>query len=576
MTLRRHALAAIGAAALAFAAAALAASDLKPAEADLKKAIEAKDFAALDKAIQAVRAVGGEEAARLLVKTAQKIPPGEDLLYWRLLNGAAGVQDEGGLKEIGDAILASGAQASFARDLMFAMQNNRAKGTPAVVHARILEKGADDLKLMAADQLALIESVESVDVLVAALKREEKKEGDLKKRLVNGLKSLTGADCGAAANWEKWWADARKDGPQGRQKRESNTGTVVDEGFRGPETEVLSKIGPGEILVLKADDSKHPPGRQNCNYDHIEDILQQMNIPHTVESVENFNAGKVPLEGRMALILNCVNIFDHCVCPTCKASGGNTTNRMTGCTGCDKHENAAHRLSGAPNRDKGGGAGGGKEAPKQPPGTGPAANNVKRIKEWVERGGYLFTEDYALWMELELAWPNFVKAGKSLKHKTVTCSPVRGRTTHPMLRGVFVDPNAQVANGPSAEGGTALRDPGQPDANAKIERSWVIDDDSPLIEVTGGPNVVLLMTSEELKKDGGANADAVALTFLPAGPQSEKFAAEGHPEKLVGGRVMHVLSHFGKQQSREDEFALQNLLLNFILEGHRRHPKGVP
>lgn len=568
MIIKRPALAALVAVALAMAALTVRASaDLKPAEAELKKAIEAKDFAALDKVIQTIRGIGGEEAARVLVKTAQRIPPGEDLLYWRCLNGAAGVQDEGGLKEIADSILAGGgAQALFARDLMFAMQNNRAKATPTVVHARILEKGADDLKLMAADQLALIESAESVDVLIAAFKREEKKESDLKKRIMNGLKSLTGADCGAAANWEKWWADARKDGPQGRSKRESNTGTVVDEGFRGPETDVLSKIGPGEILVLRADDSKHPPRNQACNYDHIEDILEQMKIPHTVESVENFNAGKVPLEGRMALVLNCVNIFDHCICPNCHTSSGATENRMHHCEGCDKHENVNHRLSGV--------------TFKTDPSTGKKrmdtiSGNVKRVKEWVERGGYLFSEDYGMWNELELAWPSFVKASKSLKHKTVTCSPARGRTTHPMLRGVFVDPAAQIANGPAVDGGTAMRDPGQPEAGAKIERQWVIDDDSPLIDVTGGANVVLLMTSEELKKDGGPTTDAVALTFLPSGPQTERFAGEGHPEKLQGGRVMHVLSHFGKQQSREDEFALQNLLLNFLLEGHRRFPKGV-
>jgi hypothetical protein len=549
-----------------------AASEIKPLEADLKKAIEAKDFGALDRVILQIREVGGEEAAKMLVKIAQKIPPGEDLLYWRLLNGVGGFQDEAGLKEIADTILSSsGGPQGFTRDLMFAMQNNRSPKAPGAVHARVLEKGADDLKLMAADQLGLIELSESVDVLISALKREEKHETDLKRRILNSLKSLTGADCGAALNWEKWWADARKDGPQGRRKRESNTGTVVDEGFRGPETEVLSKIPPGMILVLKADTTKcdkaHGAGSAPCNFDHIETILDQMKIPHTVATIEDVNAGKVSFEGRMAVVMNCVQVNDHCVCPTCKAGGSGTTNRLSTCTGCDKHEIVNHRLSGFnvkvdPTTGK----------PGKPD---PISGNAKKLKEWVERGGYLFSEDYGIWGELELAWPNFVKAGKSLKQKTVTCSPARGRTTHPMLRGVFVDPNAQVANGPSEDGGTSLRDPNQPEAGANIERSWVIDDDSPLINVTGGNNVVLLMTSEDLRKEAGDAASAVALTFLPAGPQSEKYAGEGHPEKLQGGRVVHVLSHFGKQNSREDEFALQNLLLNFLLESHRRFPKGV-
>ena len=121
-------------------------------------------------------------------------------------------------------------------------------------------------------------------------------------------------------------------------------------------------------------------------------------------------------------------------------------------------------------------------------------------------------------------------------------------------------------------GQTTTRDPVVP---GNVMRTWVIDDDSPLIDVINPSAVTLLMTSEELKKDGGANGDAVALTFMPAAPASEKFAADGHPEKLVGGRVLHILSHFGKQNEKSDEFALQNLLLNFLMEGQRRNPKGV-
>ena len=39
---------------------------------------------------------------------------------------------------------------------------------------------------------------------------------------------------------------------------------------------------------------------------------------------------------------------------------------------------------------------------------------------------------------------------------------------------------------------------------------------------------------------------------------------------MSGGRVMYVLSHFGKQKSKKDEYALQNLLLNFLLEASER------
>lgn len=546
----------------------VAAGELREQEQALKRAIEKKDLNELDRVIQQLRAAGGEEAVKVLVGIAKRIPPGENLLYWHVLNGAAGMQDEAALRELADTILASSTGHAVSRDLMFAMQNNRAPRTPTVVHARILEKGADDLQLMAADQLALIETSDSVDVLIQAFKREEKKDGELRRRILNGLKSLTGADCGVANAWEQWWAGARADGPQGRQKREQQaaTGTVVDQPGRGSESEVLAKLKPELILVLAAGPSRRPACEQACNYDRIERVLEAMQIPHEVRTVEDFNAGKVPLEGRMALILNCVQINDHCICPTCVPSGSSTSNRLLQCSGCDKHDNVNHRLSGL--------------TFKTDPSTGkqrqdPISGSIKRIKEWVERGGYLFSEDYGLNEMLEPAWPGFVKVGKSVKQRTVICSPARGRTTHPMLRGVFVDPAARAENEPGAEGETAMRDPNQLPANALITREWVIDDDSPLIDVTGGQNVVLLMTSEDLKKEGGPAADAVALTFLPSAPQTEKFAGEGHPEKLGGGRVVHVLSHFGKQNSQVDEFALQNLLLNFVLEAHRRFPRGV-
>ena len=36
----------------------------------------------------------------------------------------------------------------------------------------------------------------------------------------------------------------------------------------------------------------------------------------------------------------------------------------------------------------------------------------------------------------------------------------------------------------------------------------------------------------------------------------------------------HVLSHFGKQNSEDDEFALQNLMLNFLIEANERRVKN--
>ena len=44
---------------------------------------------------------------------------------------------------------------------------------------------------------------------------------------------------------------------------------------------------------------------------------------------------------------------------------------------------------------------------------------------------------------------------------------------------------------------------------------------------------------------------------------------------MTGGRVLYVLSHFGKQKSEDDEYTLQNLLLNFLIEASERRAHYV-
>ncbi len=535
------ALAAFIAAPLALAA---PANELKEAEEELKKAINASDLEGADRAIAKLRVAGGSDAVKLLLGYATRIPAGAEGTYWRIVNGAAGFKDEEALKEIAKAVLDG--KGALPRDLMFALGNNRNPRVALHVYAPVLEKGSDEFRLMAADSLCGIEHVDAVDVLIAVYKKEEKKKGEVQARLIAGLKWLTGADCGNAEAWEAWWkAGGRSAGLKGRDKRDSNTGTVVDEidGPRWQDVVGLEKISPEKILVMVADCKG--PRAQACNMDDMDTLLKNMKIPHKVVTKGDFEAGKVTLDKAMALLLTCTQNNDHCICATCIPGGGSAGNRMVSCTGCDKHETKNHKLSGAA---------------------------VKKIKEWVERGGYLFSEDWGLKDAVEPAWPSLVKQGKMMKERVVPVSPSRGRTSHPLLRGVFIDPAAKGGEAPGRDGeGTVSREPGEPtDATAKIERKWTIDDDSPFIEVVNKGAVITLMESDVLAKDGHS---AVAVTFLPAGAQGESSATSGKPEKMVGGRVLHVLSHFGKQKTREDEFALQNLLLNFLMEANRRMKK---
>ena len=71
--------------------------------------------------------------------------------------------------------------------------------------------------------------------------------------------------------------------------------------------------------------------------------------------------------------------------------------------------------------------------------------------------------------------------------------------------------------------------------------------------------------------------DATAITFFPGAEWKSVIGTGGFEQdrrKMKrGGRVVHVLSHFGKQQSQDDEYALQNLLLNFLIEANERQQK---
>jgi len=524
--------------------------DVKEAIEELKKSVNAADTDGSGRAIAKLREIGGKDAVEAMVALALKIPPGSESIYWQIVNGAAGMNDDGGLREVAQTIL-SKKNDPIARDLMFALGNNRTARVATEVYAAILDKGTDEFRLMAADNLCGIERVEAVDVIIAVYKKEEKKKGEVQVRLLAGLKWLTGADCGTADAWEAWWkGGGRATGLKGRERRDDSTGTVVDdiEGPRWEEVVGLEKLSPEKILVMEADcpKSKSRGGDRACNYDDMGKLLKQMKIPHKVVTKSEFESGKVTLDKAMALLLTCTQNNDHCVCPTCVPGGGAAGNRMVSCTGCEKHETANHKLSAAAQ---------------------------KKIKDWVERGGYLFSEDWGLKDAIEGNWPKIVKQGKMMKEKTVSVSPSRGKTSHPLLRGVFIDPSAKPAPAPEAApegeaGGTVERTPGIP-AHVKVERRWKIDDDSPFIDIVDKAAVVTLMESDALAKDG---YPAIAVTFMPSmsGPQETGLSGSGKTEKLRGGRVLHVLSHFGKQDSKEDEFALQNLLLNFLMEANRR------
>jgi len=205
-------------------------------------------------------------------------------------------------------------------------------------------------------------------------------------------------------------------------------------------------------------------------------------------------------------------------------------------------------------------------------------DSLDKLRRWVERGGHLFTEDWVLTEVLQLIFPKMVRAGDPLEGGQVGIRPKRGMTSHPLLRGVFVPPVKITGNwggdedddldedeeyDPAQEddpgdnderGGTTVAGGENPEDDLPIpdpeivavRHQWQIDRESPSLEIRSR-SVEILMHSEDLEEQCGNGA--VAVSF---------------PAKQ--GKVLHVLSHFGKQGSGDDEATIENLLVNFLIE----------
>jgi hypothetical protein len=224
---------------------------------------------------------------------------------------------------------------------------------------------------------------------------------------------------------------------------------------------------------------------------------------------------------------------------------------------------------------------------------------VKKLKEYVEAGGYLFTEDWGLTDILARAWPQLVGPGSYLPEGEVDVAPASGATTHPLLRGVFVSEKKIIKESDIGEkdAGSGKGGPKtvSEDVRKKIEESvkkpdnkWKVDDESPYIEVKDKNKVTILMASQKVGELSSGH-NTVALTFggpyaygkgEATGGRKDRTQLRGDDEESNGpgkripgvlkGRVLHVLSHFARQHAKEDEFALQNLALNFLLEARAR------
>lgn len=511
---------------------ALASNPARAGGAELKKALEGAkaaassgDADALDRHLRAALAEGGKPPVKGLLELAAAFPAGKEALYWQVVGGLCGVTDKQGLDGIGDFLEANG-EAPLARDLMLGLQANRSTEV-LELHRRLLKPKHGPLQLLAVDRLGELEQPAAVDLLLELFKREEKSGSALERRVKMTLTGLVGEDMGDRLNWEGWWK-ANRETFFGKKAAGGATGTVKDHMDRARQGGLSSMSRGGKVVVIRG---------VIKTFDEIEKMLERLGVRHTVTTKTEFNKNLQALDGVAALVVDCSFFGSICRCPTCKP-GQDPSSRLPVCTGCDKHDLTPDQL------DDGA---------------------IQRIVAWVAGGGCVFTEDLGLKELVSKAWPDHLRVGPDLAEREIDYAPAPGQRDPALLRGVLSQPGG-------AAGGSMT---------SRRTSSWKVDNLSPSIIVADPAKVQVLLTSQALKVASEPGSGAVAVAFNPGagaapaatpgrGPRTGGGRDKG-PPPARGGLVLHVLSHFGKQKNEQDEFTLQNLLVNFLLEAQDRY-----
>lgn len=307
---------------------------------------------------------------------------------------------------------------------------------------------------------------------------------------------------------------------------------VADKDIERDPTEAIRKRRAGELGKLRGGSDREILVVAGC-YDRVQDVLDRLDIPH--RTIQPEQLAKQDLSKCKALLINCHNQYSagtlkegdraalekEVVALEAKVADlrqriDKTKERMA------LYKLNVELLNATSTLDEG---------RRRLQATADSATLAKNLNDFVVKGGYVFTSDWGLTL-LQRAIPGYIMVGGAVGPRTVGIRPKSGNEQHPLLEEVFLEPSKGSTR-------TARR------------FDWDIDSSSYSIRVEKPDVVEVLVEAVEALK-----YPAVAVTF-----RHEK------------GRSLHVLSHFQKQATRHGDYALQNMLLNFLFE---RLAGGVP
>ena len=303
----------------------------------------------------------------------------------------------------------------------------------------------------------------------------------------------------------------------------STGGPVSDKDVEKDPTAALAAKRAGDLVALRRGAEKEIVVVSGA-YDHVEMVLERLRVPHQVVDAERL--ANVNLDDCKILLVNCHVSYAAYLFGDVDTRGiekqiaalapkvddlekrlKTTKDARTLRQLQFEHLRMSSNLENARQR---------LEALKS------SNKMVDNLRRFVERGGYLFTSDWGL-MLAEKAFPGWVRNGGNVGPRTVSIRPKAA--TSRLMEGVFYEAGTT----------TTLK-----------KFQWEIDSQSYLIKVEN-PAVETLVDSADLQR-----CPAVAVSFAPAGP--------------TGGKVLHILSHFKNQATKQGDFALQSMLLNFMME----------
>lgn len=516
---------------------------------DLKTAIQKKDAKMIKQAVNNLVQQNNEKALNTLTGELTSLgPTPESAAYWEILGGISRFTNKDVISKVANLIITNKNKA-LGSDLLAAMKANRTS-TVVPLLSSLLEKGSYEMQLECIHQLGAIPTKETLEALfnfLSPLSDDDTKDpikGPLIKEVIYSIKNITGVDKGNyPKSWVQWW-DENKNKDVSELIHPKKVIDNIEHVGQYRDMKGIETLDKEKVLVLrndKCDKNTAIPG----NYDKIEDILSRLNLPHTVIGKSEFDVESYSLDDKWALVINCNQFREHCCNPEhykLKPVAGKGGVRLGICPGKDNHQNHDTKLS---------------------------EKAIKKITQFVETGGYLFTEDLGIEEVIERAFKGYIVHTKYLPDQQVKIMPAPGAALHYYLKYVFEAPpsntNQNTSEGKSSET-TSIKQ-----QEFRIDAEWKVDNESPDIRILKKDgSVTILIVSPQLAKQN-KNEGAVAVTwsygkaFTPTGSNKPTY---------IGGRVLHVMSHFGKQRSKLDEFALQNLILNFFMELNEQRPKA--